>query len=306
MGEARHVDLLATLWQQLFVLKPTHEIMQEVWLELSPTALIKSAGSIVFQAEHLTIKRNENGFELDCAESQLQLKVDLGQAKLYLHEGFWQQSVYNQREFFLLALLMLLRPKGLYGLHACGLKKDGSGLLLVGSSGSGKTTTMLNLMKSGWQFLSDDAVLLHETLQDVEALAFRKGFSVMPDVAHDLGSLATGFEFDDPEGKKVVEFAADFGGGHCESCKPKFVLFPKLSTGVTRLEAMNPVEALLKLSQQSGGIMPDPNLSQKQLCMLKTLLQQVQCFKLHLVNDALANPDLVSNLIQEVSLVQHV
>ncbi len=305
MGESKQVDLLAALWQQLFVLSETREFLQEIWLELSAMPLTKRSGTTVFQANHLNVKRHEEGFDLDCAESQLQVNVALGQAKLYLHERFWLESVYNQREFFLLALLMLLRPKGLYGLHACGLNKEGLGILLVGSSGSGKTTTMLNLIRSGWQFLSDDAVLLHETPTAIEALAFRKGFSVMPDVAHDLERVATSFEFDDPEGKKIVELADDFGGGRTERCKPKMVLFPVLSGEVTRLEAMNPVEALLKLSQQSGGIMTDAKISQLQLSMLKTLLRQVQCFKLNLAEDSLSSPQLISHLIQSQALVNH-
>ena len=68
---------------------------------------------------------------------------------------------------------------------------------------------------------------------------------------------------------------------------------------------MNPIEALLKLAQQSGGIMTDPELSQKQLSMLKTLLQQVQCFKLHLAKDSLEIPALVSQLIQAKVQVCH-
>lgn len=50
----------------------------------------------------------------------------------------------------------LLRSRGLFGIHAACVARDGGGLLLCGRSGSGKSTAALALARSGWGFLGDD------------------------------------------------------------------------------------------------------------------------------------------------------
>lgn len=292
------LERLMVLWQQLFVLQRLEAqdaCQQEVSFEFSLYAFKKPAGETVYFADKLLILSFEGGFYLEAGASQILLNVASGNARVYLAADFWEESIYNKRELFLLALLMLIRPRGLYGLHACGLKKASMGLLIVGSSGSGKTTTTLSLIRSGWQFLSDDAVLLTEQASGVEVLAFRKGFSVMPDVAE--GMPDTVFEFDDPEGKKVVNLAADFGGGFVSACTPNMIVFPKIRGGVTQLKLIDSVTALLALSQQSGGIMTDQVVSQAQLEVLKRLVGQALCFELHLAKDVLDDPNLLNGLL---------
>lgn len=50
----------------------------------------------------------------------------------------------------MVSLLWLLRNHGLYALHANALVKDKVGILLVGHTGSGKTTAALSLIRQGW------------------------------------------------------------------------------------------------------------------------------------------------------------
>ncbi|QLQ08751.1 MAG: hypothetical protein HZY76_04100 [Anaerolineae bacterium] len=42
-----------------------------------------------------------------------------------------------------------------------GLELAGAGVLITGPSGAGKTTTMLQCVRAGFQFVADDATLLH-------------------------------------------------------------------------------------------------------------------------------------------------
>ena len=47
-------------------------------------------------------------------------------------------------------------------LHAGAVAKDGSAILLSGRGGVKKTTYIMNLLKSGWQYLADDLVLMKD------------------------------------------------------------------------------------------------------------------------------------------------
>ncbi|MCP5099735.1 MAG: hypothetical protein GY943_29630 [Chloroflexi bacterium] len=58
------------------------------------------------------------------------------------------------------ALAPHLRRRGIYLIHAFGAVKNGRSILLVGASGSGKTTAGLSLLQDGWQLLGNDIIML--------------------------------------------------------------------------------------------------------------------------------------------------
>ena len=66
-------------------------------------------------------------------------------------------------DMVMVGLAPLLRRRGYQLLHAAGVSYGGKGLLLVGQSFSGKTTTALNLVLRGWSLLSNDVVLVKES-----------------------------------------------------------------------------------------------------------------------------------------------
>ena len=71
-------------------------------------------------------------------------------------EDLWSLS----HPLFTLPLVELLKRRGLYGLHAGGVCRDGRALLLPGTSGSGKSTLTLALARAGFGFLGDDTLFL--------------------------------------------------------------------------------------------------------------------------------------------------
>lgn len=287
---------LHTLLSGFFVLGSVGE-QRGVRLQLHATTLPNEPGHIVYQAKALLVTRTEQGFSLRCGASQLRITSGSAAAHCFLASDFGSYSPFEQREFFLLGLLMLLRPFGRYGLHACGLERHGAGLLLVGASGSGKTTTSLNLIQQGWRYLSDDAVLLEvRTDHTVQVAAFRLGFSCTPRTLAHFPELGGSTEFGDPDGKRVVYPERSFGS-FTPSCTPSLIVFPRVSAAATRLHPLTPAQSLIRLCQQSAGIMTDTAVSQGQLGVLRTLVEQTRSFELCLGQDALARPTLTGTLL---------
>src|SRR6266550_1482677 len=102
-----------------------------------------------------------------------------GEGHAHLTASFFTKPLLAQANFWCFGLLKLLRPLGIYTLHAAGLAtQDGSGILLVGASGSGKSTLAIGMIREGWNYLSDDAVLLSYESQAVHAIACRKSFYI--------------------------------------------------------------------------------------------------------------------------------
>ena len=284
-----------TLLARFFVLGSVGE-QSGVRLQLQATTLPDEPGQVVYQAKALVVTRTEHGFSLRCGASQLRITSGSAAAHCFLAPDFGSYSPFEQREFFLLGLLMLLRPLGRYGLHACGLGRHGAGLLLVGASGSGKTTTSLSLVQQGWQYLSDDAVLLTEQADDtVQVAAFRQGFSCTPETLAHFPELGGSAEFGDPDGKRVVYLDGSFA----PTCTPSLIVFPQLSGEKTQLRPLTASQSLIRLCQQSAGIMTDTAVSQQQLKVLRTLVGQARSLELQLGRDALGSPSVTDTLISQ-------
>ncbi len=110
----------------------------------------------------------DDDFYLTDRFSVFHLRPTKGEGYARLALSFFAKPPLVQGNFWCFGLLKLLRPLGIYNLHAAGLaSRDGGGILLVGASGSGKSTLAIGLIRQGWRYLSDDAVLLRQGSQGV-------------------------------------------------------------------------------------------------------------------------------------------
>jgi hypothetical protein len=66
--------------------------------------------------------------------------------------------------------LALSQERYLLALHAGGIARDGQAMLLVGESGIGKSVLTAAMLSEGWDYLSDDMVLLEQRSLHVKAI----------------------------------------------------------------------------------------------------------------------------------------
>src|ERR1700722_8919027 len=185
-------------------------------------------GELVFDAPGLSAIRTDRGYHLQSGGSFLALDLRSGKAAGSLSEAFLKAPPEDQRGLFLFAFLLLLSARSLYGLHAGGALWEGCGFLIAGASGSGKTTLTCALTRSGWQYLSDDSVLLRRGSSGVEALAFGRPFHCAPAMFRHYPELAGG----GPEpvsGKRLVDVGRFYPGRLCGALRPRIVLFPEIA-----------------------------------------------------------------------------
>lgn len=97
------------------------------------------------------------------------------------------------RESFLLnAVLVVIHRYGFFELHAAAGAHHATGYLLLGPSGSGKTTALVSLVTSGWNYLTDDAVVVSQSPGGgISAHPLRRSFSFKPDLLDRYPELAT-------------------------------------------------------------------------------------------------------------------
>ena len=152
---------------------------------------------ISFSCEALTqrIPRHLDQFEIadggKCYTDGTGLYLELGGPVVHLEDGSTVSvkvsfselprlgdPVFGRAASF--AVCAALRRYGMFDLHSAGVVEPVSGkaALIIGPSGSGKSTLALQLVQSGWSYLSDDELLLSLSDGVVEARGFRRFFAI--------------------------------------------------------------------------------------------------------------------------------
>ena len=220
-----------------------------------------------------------------------------------LAPSFFAKPRLAQANFWCFGLLKLLRPLGIYSLHAAGLAaKNGIGVLLVGASGSGKSTLAIGLIRQGWKYLSDDAVLLQHGSQGVEALACRRSFYIDALRSSEYADLSLGEEAPDSNGRQRRKVGIDeaYPDQYAPRCLPRVLIFPEIKRkDQSTLNRIDPVCALRALLTQSAPQLFDRSTMAQHLELLKRLLQQTDTYDLSAGLDLYRDPAKLIGLIHE-------
>jgi HPr serine kinase-like protein len=265
----------------------------------------------VFQIDGLCGREQGNDFYLSEGTSLLHLQILKGEGEATLVPSFFQQPPLLQQRFWGFGLLKLLRPLGLYGLHAAGVvSPTGLGLLMVGKSGCGKSTLAIQLIRQGWGYLSDDAVLLRLQPGGVEALAFRKPFSINIDNSTEYSDLPLGGA-DGPHApgkqKRRVDIQDAYPEQYVPGCVPRMVVFPRiLPEPQSVLQPISRLSALGRLLSQSGPQLFDKGAMLHHLELLKRLVSQCQTFELRAGLDVCREPGTFERLVSQAKENGHV
>jgi len=202
---------------------------------------------------------------------------------------------------FHLALIELLRRQGLYTIHATALERHGRGILIPGNSGRGKTTSFISLLRSGYQYLSDDHPLLRDAESHVDLLPFPIKINVteatiafFPELRNASDHvLRPGF----PKRGFYAEelYRTEIGG----CCRPALVLFPQVvDAAQSHLERL-PRSQALQLILPQALLVYDQEVARREFQVLAKLVQQADCYRLHFGRDILDLPELITPLLEQ-------
>lgn len=257
----------------------------------------------VFQADGFCGLQNGEDFYLGDGSSLFHLHAVKRAGDVYLAPSFFHTSLLLQRNFWAFILLKLLRRIGIYSLHSAGVvTKEGLGLLIVGEPGSGKSTLAIGLIRQGWGYLTDDAVLLRFQPEGVRALAFRKNFYVNAGAAADYADLRLGEEVPDTSGgrKRRVRIEKSYPGQHVVGCMPRLLLFSRIVPyPQSTLLPLDRLSALRNLLAGSGPQLFDKSTMAQHLEVLKKLVGQAATYELRAGLDLYHNPIKLVHLLKE-------
>ena len=242
-------------------------------------------------------------FFLTDGSSVFHLRPPEGEAYARIARSFFTKPKLAQANFWCFGLLKLLRPLGIYSLHAAGLAtKDGEGVLLVGPSGSGKSTLAIGLIRAGWSYLSDDAVLLRQGSEAVEAIACRRSFYIDAVRSAHYCDLGLGEEEPDSNGarRRRLGINESYPGQYLPQCLPRVLIFPCIKRqDQSTLKPIDRVSALRFILAQSAPQLFDRSTMSGHLELLKRLLQQTETYELNAGTDLYHEPAKLIDLLRE-------
>jgi hypothetical protein len=250
------------------------------------------------------------GFECggDCyltdGVSRWHLQLRQGQGEAWLGPDFPEKPAHLRRRFWAFGVLKLLRSQGVFSLHAAAVvSTDGTGILIVGAPGSGKSTLALGLLRRGWSYLTDDAVLLCRQSDTVEVVACRQDAYVNAEDAARYDDLPWGEAI--PDGTRRYKLRLYPGAAYPDQIVlryiPQVVLVARISKGPqTLLRPLDRVQCLQQLLTQSGPQLFDRPTMGAQLEVLTRLLHQADIYELHAGWDLYEDPVILQDLLARV------
>lgn len=197
---------------------------------------------------------------------------------------------------------LLLGRMGRTPVHAGGVvPPGGEALLLAGDAWAGKSTTTLNLIRAGWDYLSDDQVVLSPASDGPGVIA--EGW---PRDFH----LDVGWERGKPTGVRETIDPASFisnrqgeregcPGGWRRSARVGGLLFPIVRADQpTRLRPLPAAEAFARLVRQTPWLLADP-VPARSLLALLTEVAGCPAFELSLGLDTYRDGERLARIIED-------
>ena len=237
--------------------------------------------------------------------SVFQIEAQSGRGVITLHRSFLEKSILVKYNFFLIGLIHLLSVRGVYDLHGAGLLKEGIGYLLLGESGSGKSSITLSLVHQGWHYQSDDALLLRQSEDRIESLAFRKQFYLdavavrhYPEIARHVRESGNG-----EHAKHFLDMHIFYPDQFCTSCMPKVLVFSSIVPQPgSRLVPIDKTSSLIKLMKQSESIYFNRRTVEMHVQTLKQLVYQADSFQLFAGRDLYDQPEKITDIFSEAGI----
>ncbi len=261
------------------------------WTEGDASARPADALFVAAHASGLALWRDGDDFLLEHGAGTLRVSPALRQV-----QGALPRSKKGaDSEFYVattLALLLMLESAGFYALHAaCLVSPEGDGVLVVGPSDTGKSTMALHLVGRGWQYLSDDSVLLFDENGRVGVRPLRRDFCVDPDAETLFPDLAGGHEHMLTDADKWrVRVEGLYPDQSRAACFPALLLFPTIAPQPeSQVAPLRPAAAMLALLPQAALLARDARSAAAFTRRVETLVRQAPAYTLRSGRDIHGN-----------------
>ncbi|HKO36204.1 MAG TPA: hypothetical protein VJV21_06970 [Pyrinomonadaceae bacterium] len=207
------------------------------------------------------------------------------------------------------AISIALRRCDVFEMHSGAVvePQTGRGVLFAGASGSGKSTLTLQLVANGWQYLTDDVLLLKSVGGVMNAYPVRRAFAVTRSTVDASGGRAREAfaNADWSNGSKKSFMPHDcFPGAFLPNCEPHSIFFPTIADeDQSVVRPLTRSQTMIRLIKLCPWSCYDPVTSAGHLHALSSLARQCAGFVLLAGRDLLRDPARASDLALKYTTV---
>jgi hypothetical protein len=264
---------------------------------------IPSDARNVFQYNDITVWETEDQLYLSDNLSIVQFSPYSGTGVGFIHPSLHETPSELKPDLVLYSLLIVLRHFEMYAMHAAGLVQNKTGCLFIAESNSGKSTIAFSLLRQGWDYLSDDSVLLRSNGESIVALSLRRELCLDPDAVRYFPELAKHWQaYPSTDGqKRPLDVKTLYPNQIVSSCIPRVLIIPEIvSDQTSQLIQLNKAETLFSLSRQSAISQMGSHKISGHMEILKRLINQSRQYRLLMGRDLKGNPALVSHILSSI------
>jgi hypothetical protein len=199
-----------------------------------------------------------------------------------------------------------LRRLGAFELHCAAVVEPRSkaAALIVGGSGSGKSTLTLQLAASGWDFSTDDVVLLTDNGERIDAHGLRQFFLLTAETIRriNLPALEALRSGRSDETLKTRFYPTEtFNTEMLSECEPSFLIFAsRTGESVSRVNRLSQTDIMKRLMRIAPWSSVDRSIAGKLLNLQSKLARQCQGYDLAAGLDLIADPAYTADFVSAI------
>jgi hypothetical protein len=208
-----------------------------------------------------------------------------GRCTVYLLEPSIDQLWTAAHPLLTLALLEMLKRRGIFFIHAASLSAEGRCVLFSGTSGSGKSTLTIALLRAGFGFMGDDLSLL-DTRTAFSVLAFLEPISVTDQTLQFFPEILDCIDTSRSSGYPKYEIRSESVSAQpvCWTSEPAALVFLQIGNAdMSALTGISSDEALFRLAPNL--LLTHKDATQAHLDALTALVKRVPSAKLRTGTD---------------------
>lgn len=298
--DQKMLDVIRTIWEPFY----------RKTCESNPKAIFHIDGS----GDVSSCRKKEYFWNRDLVfyrDSRQFLTCDFRESpwQIYLHHAY--DINYRSIAFGLLdpALRNALKRLGIFRLHSAAVSKNGSGILIPGCGGCGKTTMTLRLIREGFEYLSDDGIFLQRQGSIAHALRFERDLfltcetlSFFPELSflRKTRSVKKGNRF--KKRLTATQVKNLYSTPIVEKTKVDAVVFPKIvGNRNTKLERIPEPDAFVRMLEHESrqfNVMKDPVAMQNQMDFYAALNASAKMYDLLIGKEAESIPKIISDILK--------
>jgi hypothetical protein len=237
-------------------------------------------------------------------------RISVVRDKKDLHATIFVQDVervapwFMMRHIFYMVLGTLLHYDGYEIVHAGAIALDGTGVLLMGSPTSGKTTLLLTCLNTGMQLLADDIILLAKDNGIVKVYSFPEDIGVREGTIELVGHYSFMQELNkDVRRKRFIEVQRYFREQVINSCRVSLLLFinEEQRSGKFHAERLSASRAVsLLVGEYISQQVAQEGQGNEMFNIFSDMVAQAQSYRISLTPDVQVNAEQVRMLITQI------